>query len=905
MSRLETTELAILQPRSASRATTRRTEKTTTNAALARSRASQAERGRLTAEEFTNNLQHYQRRLRSRSRQGGRQPQWRAGPLADRPNAPIPAKTTAEDAFSATSDIENEPAEASVSSQGIRPAYALAQSKRLYNPSRTQLLRDADTFQNYRIRSVARDLVDKWCYAAAQAKDQHEHMGRLASARDTEILLRQAFEHWRHRLHAKRQALQREGYFEYIDQRILGARNALILATAFTHWRQYAHYHVVRASRARKHILSVKYFEAWRNITVANQLKALRQGRRKFFNVWKQRYIRCLTDSLKADLVRQASLSRNAYWDWFWAFCERRAPEWRAGRLKRKYFSKLIDANRSNGQRDQLITTQSGNSFAKKAFLQWLEKARLILSAQREAATFSHQKLIARTLPAWRQDTIYSPLARQISNCVDWRVARVTFAIFVATYRLEKQAEHVDRLRITRNQWTRWNDRLRCQKLSHRIDERHLHESLYKWIAACRASIIHRLFEQRLQRHMLYKLRYQWSVRRTQRESARKTVQTARDRSCLRSFLGHWRSQLGSQRQVEQIAIEFYAPKTADTLRLWGQCLAYQRKLDASAKDADFFFVGRKLLKGWHTASIESKKQKRRNAYMQVRRGVKMRLAAGVLQQWRQSSAQICNMQQEAETIDRLQVFRVGTNLFDFWKSKVELRRDQDYQAMEHNDRRLLERCLYTWIERLEDQARMEETADLNNEMHVRNIAFGWFHKLRLRIIEQKGREANAESLSSWYEKRHSHNMLRQWQHKTVKARSQPQETPALSFRVSRARPRPQAEDRDGLISRAEDWTDFDVGGDWMPASEAQSSSTPLPGYLSTPSKRAARAKALVMVSTTPAGTPLEHRLRSQFRPTPRTARRSGFGRSAGAFRNSTFGVIVKESPRTPDMDVS
>jgi len=34
--------------------------------------------------------------------------------------------------------------------------------------------------------------------------------------------------------------------------------------------------------------------------------------------------------------------------------------------------------------------------------------------------------------------------------------------------------------------------------------------------------------------------------------------------------------------------------------------------------------------------------------------------------------------------------------------------------------------------------------------------------------------------------------------------------------------------------------------GDWIPALEAQSNMTPLPGYLSTPSKRAARARAMV-----------------------------------------------------------
>lgn len=484
---------------------------------------------------------------------------------------------------------------------------------------------------------------------------------------------------------------------------------------------------------------------------------------------------------------------------------------------------------------------------------------------------------------------------------VDWRVARATFANFATKYHFEKQAEHVDRLRIVRNQWTKWNDCLRCQALSQRIDERCLYEALSKWIAACRASFVRRIFLQRLQRKCLSKLKGK-CLRRKQRRAARcQTLQEARNVECMRGFFSHWRSQLCSLQEAEQIAFEFYAPKIAqDTLRTWVQYLAYQRNLKLYAVDAYFYFVGRKLLKRWHTATIESKKQKRRNAYVQVRRGLKMRLASGILQQWRQSVAQFCDMQQRADTINQIQLFKFGTSIFDGWKGQFDQRRDQDHQAIQHYDRRLLERSLYTWIERLEDQARMDETADLNNEMHIRNIAFGWFHQLRLKIIEQKGREANAENLKNWYEKRHVHNMLRQWQNKTAKVHSQPPpKTPILSSRVSRAKKVFEKDDREGTTSRAEDWTEFDVG-DWNPALEAQSSSTPLPGYLSTPSKRAARAKALVRVSTTPAGTPFANRLRSQLGSTPRTGRTTGFGRSTGGLRGSTFGVILEDSPRTP-----
>jgi protein SFI1 len=110
--------------------------------------------------------------------------------------------------------------------------------------------------------------------------------------------------------------------------------------------------------------------------------------------------------------------------------------------------------------------------------------------------------------------------------------------------------------------------------------------------------------------------------------------------------------------------------------------------------------------------------------------------------------------------------------------------------------------------------------------------------------------------------------------------------------------------DGPGTTHGAEEWTAFDAdlvdNNDWLPPADEhehpQTSSTPIPtpGYLNTPSKRAARAKALVKMSTTPATpltTPFAARLRAGMDNSPvsggwtSTARkdataRSGLGRN-------------------------
>lgn len=900
MSRLETSQSALLEARPSTRATTRRTEKTGANALSSRQPPIQPNGGRLTAEEFAKSSPRSHHTRAAATSQGDGQSKIHPTSASLGRNDGAYVASSVEELSINTIDSENNTTQASAAPHDLQLPYLTSENERFYNPSKTQLLRDANDFHNYRIRSVARDAVDKWCFAAFQARDQHEHMERLAAAHDKEILLRQAFEHWRLRLHAKKQTAETERFFDRLERRATKARDLFLLAKAFSHWEQCTQEEVSRTYNARQHVLRTKYFRAWREITVINQMKLRRQGLRKFFGVWKRQYVQTLTDDIKAHLKRHESLSRNAYWHWFWVFCERRAPEWRAGRLKQKYLAQWVATYRSNVRLNQQAVLQSMDLSRKKIMLPWLEKARIITSARQQADAFNEQKQAAHSLRAWKKTAQYSPSARQVANMVDWRVAGETFAVFVTRYRFEKQAEFVNRLRTMRTIWTQWNDRLRWQSLVHRIDDRFLLESLYKWVIAERYILLQRLSEERVKQLIVSKLKQHCTLRQAKRESGRQILEEIQRKASLRSYIRQWYWQLGSHGQDERIAFEFRAPKVAqDTLQTWSGASKHVRNLNSMAKHASFYLLTRKCYKHWQSATINSKRQKRRNAYVQVRRRSKMNLAARYLRQWHNLSVQNQNLQQQASLVNQNQLLQMGTNMFDLWRNQSDLRRDQEYRATEHCDTRLLERHLYTWIERLEDQARLEETAELNNEMRVKNIAFGWFNKFRLKIIELKGREANGENLKAWYEKRRFRNILRHWQDRTARKLDRPQQDTTFSSRIKRARPQAEADERDGPTRRAEDWTQFDLG-DWIPALEAQSSSTPLPGFMSTPSKRAARAKALVRVSTTPAGTPFEHRHRSQTGSTPRTSRRDVFGKSTAALKGSMFGAIVEDSPRTP-----
>ena len=895
MSRLDVSQRFVTDVRPSTRATTRKTERTNSLFSPLKATAAVARRDRLTDEQSAEGVHHIRGRHRSLSSE------WSESSVAPAMANQISPKTITSTRTRVRQRNTGKDHITLEESSDFSPqqAYPIELRDRLYNPSRTQLLRDAETFHHYRIRSVAREIVDKWCYAALQVRNHHEHLDRLAAAQDTEILLRQAFENWRARLHAKKLAAETERYFESQERKVQRSHNLMLMDKAFSHWLQCTLEEHLRTKNARQQIVGTKYLHIWRDITIKNQRNVRQQGLRKFFGIWKQQCIRKLTDNIKADFVRQEILCRNAYWLWFWAFCERRAPEWRASRLRTKYVSLLLTIYHNRERQRHYATMHSAILIRARVLSQWVPKTRIMLEAQRKASNFDAQKQALYALRIWKRNNQHAPMLRQVSNMVDWRVAGATFGVFVARFRYEQQAAAINRLRIMRNAWTEWNDRLRWHTVAHRIDDRYCLEALYKWVIAGRCLLLQRLRDERLKQRFLTKLHDLYNSNASQRAQIYQVVEDTRKQRSLGSFLTVWHARLASLRSDQWVSDEFYSPKALQSvLQLWIQRSSHTKLLNGWVKHVQFYLLGKRMIKQWQAATAESKRRKRKIAYVQIRRKVKTNLARGTLRKWHDQLTQFDESNKRADSAYQIRLLDIGATLFDSWNIQIDTRRDYDDQASWHYSIRLIERFFYTWVENVEERIRIEGIAELNQDMRVKNLAFGWFNKLRLRIIELKGQEANAENLRNWYEKRRIRHFLRRWQDKTVN-KLNPQEGTTVTPHMTRTRL--GATSRSSLVERAEEWTEFDIG-DWIPASEAQSNTTPLPGYLSTPSKRAARARALATISTTPAGTPFEQHFRPQKLFAPRTTRRAAFGKSVSAMKGGTFDAIIENSPRTPDV---
>lgn len=878
--------------RPASRASTRPTERTHGRPPASQSSTVVPERGRLTAQEFARNLQHYQKRHASASVNGdnGTRTFALTGGVLGSPVNHLNSNAVSPIVVRSPKQNRHEPTE---TSQNGRPPYAVNARELLYRPSETQSLRDAETFEHYRIDAIIRDIIKKWSSTAVHVAQDHRAMEEIAVQHDIGILVRQGFDQWRSRLHEKKQVAEKERFFNHLERRAGKARDLFLLTKAFTHWAECAYDEALRTSMARRQILGLKYFNAWREITVVNGIKVRRQVFRKFYRIWKQRYIGNQINEANAASICDERLLKTVYWRWFWAFCEKRAPQWSAARLKAKYFTLWAIKAPQFSKREHRISTSLSERTKRYMLLHWLEKARVHMTRSQQAASSYDRNLATRLLANWKLRRRHAPLVRQVSNIVDWRVAGTTFTSFVNRYRVERHAEAVNRLRIMRNAWTQWNDRLRWQTLAQQIDDRFVLEALYRWVVAERSALLCRIHAQRLKRRMLLRIVRRLSSLRVQRSHACQTILHDRDQSTLRVAIAAWRCRLDQHRQSERTAFEFYAPRiTQEALQIWNTRSDHFRKLRGWAKNARFYFLATKFLKRWRAAVSASKRKKRRDTYAKFRRKMKIDLATEVISRWQSLTVRALQMDKDAQFRYQEQLLQLGSSLFDIWRTRGKSAVDRDRQADEYYRLKLAGRHLQGWVERLHTHQELEGQAQRYVQLRTESIAFGWLHKLRLQMIELRGRSNNADSIRSLYDKRHIHNLLRRWHAKTANQRGQAQSNITFSTRPNRFGLRADGED---IASRAEDWTAFEEGfdvGDWIP--NLETSTTPLPGYLSTPSKRAARAKALLKASTTPAGTPLRRRLRSQPTTEPRTGRQGALGRSIA------FGPIAEDEPKTP-----
>lgn len=738
----------------------------------------------------------------------------------------------------------------------------------LFNPSEAELMSDAIAFYFSR---VGRNCLHTWHDRALQSRRLREALEQIAMNHDRQILLRQS-------LATLRDNVSDRSFWDQQERRAGRARDLFLLTKAFTHWAQTASDEVLRTNIVRRHVLSTRYFNAWRDITAVNELKCRRVGLKKFFGLWHSRAERRSLDYDKSTAIHEENLLQQAYWKLFWTFCDRKAPVWKDSRLKRASLSRLVSTYRKNTVSGQLADDRSLFYTKKNILHKLVEKARSRQAQQTSAEEFRRQHLLQSTFHVASAQSRLRPLERQMCSAVERHLAEKGFCTWAIHCQASRRALEVDHQRTLRNAWTEWNDRLRVQTLSKKIDERVVAQAMYKWALEERLRLYVRVADARVKGRAMNVLLSAISNVHFRLNEATMMFQQNQATRLMRFGMLNLNRSTRTLEQGERAAVEFRNSRdTRKIVDLWKDKTSHARQLTKWAADARFFCLTTSSLRRWQEATISAKKVKRREAYALIRRKCKMALVRNCLQTWSEKTKSIQINLRQATNHYQLKVAGTAKTSLAAWSEKSREIMLRSGEAQAYAAQRLLDIAFSALQYKLRELHIQHEKAHARVAEESDRSAAKMLKKLGDSIFLLRRQE---ETAIAWRERRfgqHRRNMLKFWAYQAVQKRAlqdlRDPESPSnrevnlfSSMRLPSAKKsngttsasanltpldlEVEADLDFGATSRAEEWTQFNFIRNPLPAlpenpnSEPRTVATPLPGYLRTPSKRTARTRA-------------------------------------------------------------
>lgn len=714
--------------------------------------------------------------------------------------------------------------------------------------------------------NLTRQIFFRWHQKALQLQEDNNNLEILAKHHDGRVLLRQAFDSWRDGIAERRRIAETERFFTHLERRAGRARDLFLMAKSLTHWAYSAFKEIQRTSAARRHILRTRYFNAWRDTTAVNELKVRRQVIRKFFSLWQKQHVTMLVNKEKAVIYFTDNLVQRVFWAWFWAFCERRAPVWRSDRLLGRQMALWVRVtNEWKKEENAAIDCYYRNTMRKNYFA-WSTKAHEHAMQTRLAHEYRTISLCQKAIGIWRHGSALLPRLQCLCRKVGLRLKGDSLKLWVLRARQESHARAIDRSKIMREAWITWNDKLRCQALQSKISNRFVLQGLYKWVLGERLALARRLMERRMMQTSVQKLA-EGLQSSTAKES--KDLYLAEETFVHRlssSVIRNWRTRLQNHLHHQRVALEFNSPVVlSNSLARWSSQNQLIRQLRTWAHDGEFYFLASKAIRSWKDATEKAKREKRRLAYTQFRRRYKINLASRMFSRWNQQANSITQFDRLAVEVYHNKSVVLCVEAFDRWRARIEEVAELDLAR----EQSLLEKHFNKLKLSLNSHRGLEMEATAFFEDHAVTLCMKRWGRVYMQL---RAWQHLVFELREKYLKRTSRRMLTHWLQRTSQRR-----------RLMGTRDHEKSNLRS--LERGASW--IESGDDpnvdeWADGVDDVTTSTPMPGYLSTPSRRMSRAKVTTRLpSTTPSAplsTPVERQLRAQYsgRPLPSFRRRIG-----------------------------
>lgn len=709
-------------------------------------------------------------------------------------------------------------------------------------------------------KNLVRQVWSQWQSKTSQLLEDSRNLEILAEHRDRQILLRQAFDSWRTHIVERWQIGETERFFEHLERRAGRARDLFLLTKAFTHWAYSASDGVQRTSLARRHILRSRYFKAWREITAINELKVRRQILRRFFSTWKRRLVGTSICAANAADSFAHNLIQKIFWSWFWAFCQRRAPLWWADNLRRRQLASWVQRIRRCRELEHLAQESYRHKVSLEIYLVWKRKMIHYAVQRRQASEFRTTISLEMAIAEWHFGLRVLPLLNNLRANRKLSIQRAFFNVWVVRARQEIQAAAIDRLKIMREACLSWNDKLRCHALQVRMNDRLVLQGLYRWVLAERSVLAQRLLERKIMRFSLAKM--DGALQATVDTDARDNFAARRfcERKSLMNAIRCWQDALGAHKLHVYLVSKVVNPKILnDCLTRWLNRRQQIQQQHNWAHDGHFYFAVSKRLKSWKNAMETLKREKRRTAYSQFRRKTKVKLATEVLLAWRQQTHAVIEAKRMASDLYYNRRVVTCLEIFDQWRGRAE----EVAELASIGEQFLLGKRFNEIKSTLMNHRRLIMAAIRSFEDHATALCMKKWSRVALQL---RARQHLVFELREKYMKKTLRKIIFHWKQRAAK--QQFLHDSGLRTLNNAPSPKNRVWSSTEMTKDLSELDDHEIE-DWADRGDETVTSTPLPGYLTTPSKRMPRAAAVAALSSTtpgvPLSTPAERLLRAQY----------------------------------------
>ncbi|RKF65903.1 putative centrin-binding protein sfi1 [Erysiphe neolycopersici] len=695
--------------------------------------------------------------------------------------------------------------------------------------------------------------IQAWKNVAKKLHSDNLDLNYIAFNHYSKNVLRSAFNNWRIGAKEKKDSKQISRYYNHLKKCATKARKLYLLYVAFSHWSNFTTERIQLTAKIRKRIIQTRIFNAWRDISSVDELKAKHKILKIKFCIWKLRHMSSKARENDAIVRYRTSMIRKYISVWKFTLLTDSITNLRTCQ---SLHSILIEWNlKSQGIWKQQCNAEifRQNHIYLNVINPWILRTKKLLTIQDKAKQLFVTKMIKEVIFRWSSEVALVLTLKKFQNHKLCRQTKLIFFTWLHQTREERRATATDRIKITREAWTNWLQNTRAALFRLRSNNCIIRYNMYNWILQSRSSLALRLRNRKFLRDMIHIWNLKWRALRNHHQRQDTLMHQVFERKTMNFVLLKWYCRMEHLQKDEIKALNLYQPQILKFIvRMWVGNLHHLQKLDGWSRDAGYYLLASGAMKRWKTCTERAKRNRRKNGYAIVRRKIKINLLRRVMRIWIKKSQEILNKQIWATEINHNRICVSGKEIFYRWRSYAKKLLGV---KMIWQEKSLL-KYIAIWLSKKKHVLALEQEAIIiYQERQKSKVLQKWSHyflhvrayeNFAYEICEKNFRKNKRRMFINWRDRVKFQNLI------------STQTLPDLDFeQIAQNEARSEFGEE---ANNKDDQEERDFNRVLVPSS--------IPAYLNTPSKRSERIKAVVAKYSKTPMTPLPKTQNQEFRVT-------------------------------------